>query len=402
MSSPTRSSWNALFVGLVGVLVGAALVTNWQGIAAHRTASDAVGVAPPITSDSAAYAAALHSDDLEQRIIEAVKRTEPSVVLIRSTIHGQQIDPFSQYFGNGGPDGQQTEPFTAHASGSGFIFKEDGDTAYVATNAHVVFAADNIEVLLANGKKVKAEKVGSDIHTDLAVLKITGSNLPPALPIGDSNALQQGQFVLAIGEPESFQNSVSLGIVSALHRTDIVAGGEGQMNLPSIKYGDLLQTTAPINPGNSGGPLITVSGQVVGLAAVVDPRAQNIGFAIPINAAQPILATLETHHSISHPYIGIQMTPMNSSMANYLGYSGTGGIVINAVISGSPADRAGLSQGDVIVQFNHEAVKEPSDVSSAVAKLKTGDKVSLLVWRRGSLTPYDITLADMPEQLPQG
>ncbi|HEY6356602.1 MAG TPA: trypsin-like peptidase domain-containing protein, partial [Vicinamibacterales bacterium] len=386
---------------LIGVLVGAALVTNWQGIALHRTASDA-SVASAVTTATAAYAAPLHSDDLEQRIIEAVKHTEPSVVLIRSTVHGQQIDPFSQFFGNGGAGGGPTEPFTAHASGSGFIFKEDGDTAYVATNAHVVFSADNIEVLLANGKKVKAEKVGSDIHTDLAVLKITGSNLPPALPIGDSNALQQGQFVLAIGEPESFQNSVSLGIVSALHRTDIVAGGDGMVNIPSIKYADLLQTTAPINPGNSGGPLVTISGQVVGLAAVVDPRAQNIGFAIPINAAQPILATLETHHSISHPYIGIAMTPMNTSMANYLGYTGKDGVVVNTVVPGSPAEKAGLNQGDVIVELNHVRVKEPSDVSTAVAKLKTGDTVSLLVWRKGSLTPYDITLADMPEQLPQG
>lgn len=401
MSSPTRFSWNALLIGLIGVLVGAALVTNWQGIAIHKSGAGANGVTPAVTSATAAYAAVLHSDDLEQRIIEAVKRTEPSVVLIRSTVHGQQIDPFSQFFGNGGGN-PQTEPFTAHASGSGFIFKEEGDTAYVATNAHVVFSADNIEVLLANGKKVKAEKVGSDIRTDLAVLKITGSNLPPALPIGDSNALQQGQFVLAIGEPESFQNSVSLGIVSALHRTDIVAGGDGMVNLPSIKYSDLLQTTAPINPGNSGGPLVTVSGQVVGIAAVVDPRAQNIGFAIPINAAQPILATLETHHSISHPYIGIVMTPMNSGMANYLGYTGKDGIVINNVVSGSPADKAGLAQGDVIVELNHVKVKEPTDVSSAVAKLKTGDKVTLLVWRKGNLTPYDIMLADMPEQLPQG
>jgi serine protease Do len=401
MSSPTRSSWNAVLVGLIGVLVGAALVTNWQSIATHKAGSDAASVSPAVTTATAAYAAALHSDDLEQRIIEAVKRTEPSVVLIRSTVHGQQIDPFSQFFGNGA-NGAPTEPFTAHASGSGFIFKQEGDTAYVATNAHVVFSADNIEVLLANGKKVKAEKVGSDIRTDLAVLKITGSNLPPALPIGDSNALQQGQFVLAIGEPESFQNSVSLGIVSALHRTDIVAGGDGAVNIPAVRYSDLLQTTAPINPGNSGGPLVTVSGQVVGIAAVVDPRAQNIGFAIPINAAQPILATLETHHSISHPYIGIQMTPMSSGMANYLGYTGKAGIVVNSVVPGSPAEKAGLAQGDVIVELNHIRVNEPSDVSTAVAKLKTGDKVSLLVWRKGNLTPYDITLADMPEQLPQG
>ena len=393
MSSPTR---NTLLVGLVGVLVGAALVTNWQSLAAvHQPAS--INPVP-----SVAYAAPMHSDDLEQRIIESVKRTEPSVVLIRSTLHGQQIDPFSQFFGdNGSGGGTPGEPFIAHASGSGFIFRKDGDTAYVATNAHVVFSADKIEVLLANGRKVQAEKVGSDIRSDLAVLRITGSNLPPALPLGDANALQQGQFVLAIGEPESFQNSVSLGIVSALHRTDITAGGDGTFNIPSIKYSDLLQTTAPINPGNSGGPLVTISGEVVGIAAVVDPRAQNIGFAIPINSAQPILAQLETHKTISHPYIGIVMTSMNDRISNYLGYNGGAGVVVTNVVSGSPADKVGLAQGDVIVELNHEKVKDPSDVANAVAKLKTGDKISLLVWRKGSLTPFDITLADMPEQLPQ-
>lgn len=393
MHSSTR---NSLLVGLIGVLVGAALVTNWQTLTAtHKP----VAVQPVA---SVAYAAPLHADDLEQRIIEAVKHTEPSVVLIRSTLHGQQIDPFSQFFGDQGQGGgSSTEPFIAHASGSGFIFRKEGDTAYVATNAHVVYSADNIEVLLANGRKVQAEKVGSDIRSDLAVLKITGQNLPPALPLGDANALQQGQFVLAIGEPESFQNSVSLGIVSALHRTDITAGGDGTFNIPSIKYSDLMQTTAPINPGNSGGPLVTVEGQVVGIAAVVDPRAQNIGFAIPINGAQPILAQLEAHKNISHPYIGIVMTSMNERISNYLGYTGGAGVVVTNVVPGSPADKSGLSQGDVIVELNHSKVKDPSDVANAVSKLKTGDKVSLLVWRKGSLTPYDITLADMPEQIPQ-
>jgi len=394
MSSQGKSNFSALLAGLAGVLVGAALVTNWQTFSKHQPTA----VSPVTTT---AYAAVLHSDDLEQRIIEAVKRAEPSVVLIRSTIRGQQINPFNDFFGGTGGPGGGSEPFIARASGSGFIFKRDGDTAYVATNAHVVYNADKIEVLLANGRKVAAEKIGSDIRSDLAVLRITGSNLPPALPLGDSSSLQQGQFVLAIGEPESFQNSVSLGIVSALHRADITAGGDGFIQIPSIRYGDLLQTTAPINPGNSGGPLITVSGQVVGIAAVVDPRAQAIGFAIPINAARPILAQLETHHTISHPYIGIVMVPMDERISNFLGYSGTSGAVVRNVIQGSPADKVGLAQGDVIVELNHNKVSDPSDVLDAIAKLKTGDKVTLLVWRKGNLTPYDVTLADMPETLPQ-
>jgi serine protease Do len=386
-----------LLVGILGVLVGAAVIVSWQG--SHSQ----VAVSP--TGVTAAFASSLSSsgDDLEQRIIAAVKRAEPSVVLIKSTIKGQQVNPFNDFFGPAAPGqgGDQAQPFIAKASGSGFIVKREGDTAYVATNAHVVFNADKIEVWLSTGKKVDAEKVGSDLRTDLAVLRIHGANLPAALPVGDSNALQQGQFVLAIGEPESFQNSVSLGIVSALHRTDIVAG-DMNYGIPPIRYADLMQTTAPINPGNSGGPLVTVSGQVVGIAAVVDPRAQNIGFAIPINAARPVLAQLETNHYISHPYIGIVMSAVNDRMANYLGYTSKQGVVITNVVSGSPADQVGLQQGDVIVELNHSKVKDPTDISNTVSKMKIGDKVALLVWRKGSLTPYNVTLAQMPEQLPQG
>jgi len=318
--------------------------------------------------------------------------------LIKSTLRGQQINPFYQMFGPG--FGPQQQPFTLHASGSGFIIKRTGDTALVATNAHVIYNADSVQVLLSNGQQVKAERVGSDIRTDLALLKITGANLPQALPLGNSDALQQGQFVLAIGEPESFQNSVSFGIVSALHRHDITAGG-GQVGPPPIRYADLLQTTTPINPGNSGGPLLTLSGQVVGITAVVDPQAQAIGFAIPMDVAQPILAELETHHSISHPYIGVYMESLDPQIDNYLHYRGTGVVVAN-VIQGSPADKAGLQQGDVIVELNHHKVSTPDDVSKAIAADKIGDRVSLLVWRDGNLQPFDVTLATEPETLPQG
>jgi serine protease Do len=397
MNSSIRTTLSTLLVGVLGVLVGAMLILNWQG---SRTQT---AVAPTRTQEAFAASLSGSGDDLEQRIIAAVKRAEPSVVLIKSTIKGQQVNPFNDLFGpsNPGPSDGQAEPFIAKASGSGFIFKREGDTAYVATNAHVVYNADKIEVWLSTGKKVDAEKVGSDFRTDLAVLRIHGANLPAALPVGDSNALQQGQFVLAIGEPESFQNSVSLGIVSALHRTDISAG-DVNFGIPAIHYADLMQTTAPINPGNSGGPLVTVSGQVVGIAAVVDPRAQNIGFAIPINSATPILAQLETNHFISHPYIGIQMSPINDRIANYLGYTNKEGVVVVNVVNGSPADQVGLQQGDVIVELNHAKVKDPTDISNSVSKMKIGDKVALLVWRKGSLTPYSVTLAQMPEQIPQG
>jgi S1-C subfamily serine protease len=397
MTSQARTSLGFLLVGILGVLIGAIIVAVlvprfWHAQQATLN-QDAASAAP---------LAALPNDNFEQRIIKVVKESEPSVVLIKTTVHGvQQIynpfqnDPFfRQFFGNQFP---QSQPFNIQASGSGFIVKRQGDTAYVATNAHVVYQADKIQVLLWTGKQVEAQVVGSDDDADLAILKIHGSNLPPALPLGDSNALQQGQFVLAIGEPEALQNSVSLGIVSNTHRTGISAsGGPG---FPVYNYSNMIQITTPINPGNSGGPLIATDGKVVGINAVVAQEAQNIGFSIPISSAEPILAEIETTgHGIhiQHPFIGIVMQNMSPQLASYLGYSGNQGVVVENVVQNSPAEKAGLQSGDIILQLNHQKVTSREQLANAVAKMKVGDKITLLVWRNGSLQPVDVTLGDKP------
>jgi serine protease Do len=393
MQSTTRTSLGFLLVGILGVLVGAAIVACVPGKILNSNTAQ---------SYNAASAAPLHGaadPDLEQRIIAAVKNSEPSVVLIKSTVHGVQQFPymndpfFRQFFGDQVP---QNRPYTQQGSGSGFIFKRDGDDAYVATNAHVVFKADKIEVLLATGRKVDAHVVGTDIHDDLAILKIHGSDLPPALPTGDSKSLQQGQFVLAIGEPVELQNSVSFGIVASVHRSGITASGQG---IPTIHYADMIQITTPINPGNSGGPLITDNGQVVGINAVVDAGAQSIGFAIPMSSAQPILAEIQSGKYVAqtHPFIGVQLAGLTQQIRNYYGYGGKNGVVVGGVVQGSPADQVGLQQGDVIVQVNHKAVSKPEDVTNIVKTLKVGQKVSLLVWRQGNLQPVDVTLADQDQ-----
>lgn len=398
MSSQTRTSVGFLFMGVLGVLIGAVVVTLlapkfWPAQQASLSSNAA----------SAEPLAPIGTDNLEQRIIKVVKQSEPSVVLIKTTVHGvQQIynpfqnDPFfRQFFGD---QGSQSQSFTVQASGSGFVIKREGDTAYVATNAHVVYHADKVQVLLSTGRQVDAEVVGSDDDADLAILKIHGSNLPAALSLGNSSALQQGQFVLAIGEPESFQNSVSLGIVSAIHRSGIDAGGGA--GFPTFHYSDMIQITTPINPGNSGGPLITTGGQVVGINAVVAEQAQAIGFSIPINAAAPVLAEIETTgHGIhvQHPFIGIQMRALNSQIANYLGYNGAQGVVVTDVVAQSPADKAGLQASDIILELNHQKVASADQISSAISKMKVGDKITLLVWRNGSLQPVNVTLGDRPE-----
>ncbi len=404
MSPQTRTSLGFLLTGLLGVLVGAFIITFVAPKLVHSQQAAAT-----IDIASAAPLEQINSGDLEQRIISVVKQTEPSVVLIKATVHGVQNiynpfqnDPFfRQFFGDQAPP--QSQPFTAKASGSGFIIKREGDTAFVATNAHVIYHADHVQVLLATGRQVDADVVGADNTADLAILKIHGSNLPPALPLGNSSGLQQGQFVLAIGEPESFQNSVSLGIVSALHRTGIDAGGgEG---FPTFHYDDMIQITTPINPGNSGGPLITTTGKVVGINAVVAMEAQAIGFAIPINAAEPTLAEIETTgHGIhvAHAYIGVQMRALDKQLANYLGYSGSGGVVVVSVEPQSPADKSGLQSRDIILELNHQKVTDPDQIRTAIAKMKVGETITLLIWRDGNLQPFDVTLGDRPDVLPQG
>lgn len=394
MNPSARASLGFLLVGFLGAIVGALLVGffiagNLQPKPAGPSTAGTINVA------SATPLGKLPDGDLEQRIINTVKRSLPSVVLIKSTVHGVQrfYNPFNDPFGDSG-SGVESRPFTARASGSGFIIKRDGDTGYVATNAHVVYHADKIQVLLSNGRQVEASVVGSDIHDDVALLKIKDSNLPPALPVGDSNALQQGQFVLAIGEPENFQNSVSLGIVANLHRPNIEVGG--QSGLPPIRYTDLIQITTPINPGNSGGPLLTDTGEVVGINAIVAAGAQAIGFAIPMKVANPILADIEHGRFVEaqRPFIGVQMRGLDDQIRNYLNYRGKSGVVVAGVVDGSPASTAGLQQGDVIVEVNHQKVSDPEDVRKVVNAHKVGDRVALLVWRDGNLEPINVTLAN--------
>jgi S1-C subfamily serine protease len=158
----------------------------------------------------------------------------------------------------------------------------------------------------------------------------------------------------------------------------------------------MIQITTPINPGNSGGPLIDDAGQVVGINAVVDAGAQNIGFAIPMSSAQPILAEIQsgTYVAKTHPFIGVQLGTLTSQIRNYLGYNGKNGVVVGNVVPGSPADQVGLQQGDVIVEINHATVAKPEDITNTVKTMKVGQKVALLVWRQGNLQPVDVTLAD--------
>jgi putative serine protease PepD len=280
-----------------------------------------------------------------------------------------------------------------NGEGSGVVLTADG---LVLTNNHVVANAQGsaLKVVFANGKSARATIVGTDPKTDLAVVKAEGvSDLMPA-KFGDSDAMQVGDTVLALGSPLGLQGSVTAGIISATDRT-IQTGGEGQQPDPFSRQSQavtsisgLLQTDAPINPGNSGGALVNTRGEVIGINTAIATSGQSqgnigVGFAIPSNKAKDVAAALRNGDKVSHPVLGIQVTG-----------SDNGGAVVGMVTAGSPAERAGLQEGDVVTEFDGKAINDSDDLVAAVQSHKAGDQVELTYTRNGAEQRATVTLAE--------
>lgn len=258
-------------------------------------------------------------------------------------------------------------------SGSGVIIGSDG---YIATNNHVIEAADNLYVILKDGTEYPARVVGGDERTDLAVLKINASELPSAV-LGDSNAVKVGELAVAIGNPlgQELAGSVTAGVISAVDRVIEVEG----------KKLNLLQTDAAINPGNSGGALVNCYGEVIGIntVKVSSTSIEGIGFAIPINEAKPILEELISNGRVTgRPRIGIT------------GYDAPYGVEVKSVEAGSAAETAGLKEGDLIIKFNGTSVKTVAEINELKEKFNVGDKVTLTLYRDGELTDVDLILTE--------
>ncbi|MGW4466721.1 trypsin-like peptidase domain-containing protein [Micromonospora sp. NPDC004704] len=285
---------------------------------------------------------------------------------------------------------------TGSGEGSGVVLSADG---YVLTNNHVVASAtgDTVKVVFADGKTAQAKIIGTDPKTDLAVVKAQGvSDLSPA-KLGDSDAMQVGDTVLALGSPLGLQGSVTAGILSAKDRT-IQAGGEDeqqpqnpfqqqQPQQAASSISGLLQTDAPINPGNSGGALINTKGEVIGINTAIATAGSNgnigVGFAIPSNKAKDVAGKLQQGQKVSHPYLGVSVTAADD-----------GGAVVGGVTEGSPAAQAGLQQGDVISRFGDKVINDSNDLVGAVQTGKVGDKVQLTFTRNGVEKTATVTLAE--------
>ena len=332
-------------------------------------------------------------------VTAAVKRVAPAVVRIDTerTVPRAGLDPvFSdpllrELFGDQLPSSRE------RGQGSGIVIDAKG---LVLTNAHVVDGADRVEVTLADGRDVEGSVLGADPVTDLAVVRIPRDGSLKAAPLGDSEALEVGDWAIALGTPYGLERTVTLGIVSSLHR-NITSLGFSDKRL------DLIQTDAAINPGNSGGPLINARGEVVGINTLVrsGPGA-GLGFAIPINLAKGVASQLGQGTPVVHPYLGLQLVPLNPRLARdnnadpnaLVQLPERDGALVQRVLPGSPAERAGLRRGDLVVGAADRAVNDPAALLQLVEASQVGEALPLTVLRGGE----ELSLAIRPAALPHG
>ncbi|KAB0671427.1 DegQ family serine endoprotease [Oryzomonas sagensis] len=307
------------------------------------------------------------------------KKVTPCVVNISTISKKKMMQPFFEmspffedFFGGDG----QPQYRRDKSLGSGFIISKDG---YIVTNDHVVRDAETVQVKLSNDKVYDAKVVGGDQKTDIAVIKINATDLPTAV-LGDSDKLEVGQWAIAIGNPFGLDRTMTVGVISAT----------GRSNVGIETYENFIQTDASINPGNSGGPLLNIYGEVIGINTAIVAAGQGIGFAIPANMAKPIFSQLIRKGNVSRGWMGVTIQPVTEELARSFGLKQTKGALINDIMKGSPAERAGIRQGDVIIAFNGTDVKDPSHLQRLVGEAGIGKPVKVTIFRDG--TPREVTM----------
>ena len=286
--------------------------------------------------------------------------------------------------GNGAPPShREAQP---QSLGSGFIISKDG---YVLTNNHVVDGADEIIVRLNDRSEYKATLVGADNKSDLALLKVEGKNLP-AVKVGDSDKLKPGQWVFAIGSPFGFDYSVTKGIISALNRS-----------LPTENYVPFIQTDVPINPGNSGGPLLNMNGEVIGINSQIYTRSggfMGLSFAIPIDDAMDVANQLKENGQVKRGWLGVMIQDIDRNLAESFGLKRPHGALLSQVLKDGPAAKAGLQSGDIITRFNGREIKFSSDLPIAVGRAPVGEKVDVMLMRRGKEKTIGVVVGELPDE----
>ena len=329
--------------------------------------------------------------------VQLAKDLKPAVVNISTAKTVQNRTP--NFHGPGSPGGDLFEEFFERffegmpqmprkqsSLGSGFIISEDG---YILTNDHVVDGADEIKVKLSDGREFNAEVRGLDPKLDLALIKVEAKEELPVAKLGDSETIQVGEWVMAIGNPFGLEQTVTVGIVSAKGR--VIGAGP---------YDDFIQTDASINPGNSGGPLFNVKGEVVGINTAIVAGGQGIGFAIPVNMAKQIIPQLRDEGHVTRGWLGVTVQALNKELAESFGLEENRGALVNEVIKDSPADKAGLERGDIILEYNGTKIDELNDLPRLVAATKVGDTVKVQIYRDGKERTVKVTIGKLDEGRP--
>lgn len=337
------------------------------------------------------FFAQAHAFPTERGLPDVAERAVRGVVNISSTkkvrVRGPADAPFFHFFGR---PGMPPPTNRSNSLGSGVLVSKDG---LVVTNNHVVGDADEIRVTLSNGREFDAQLVGSDPKSDVAVIRLEGDigNVEP-LPLGDSQALRLGETVLAIGNPFGLGHTVTMGIVSA----------KGRANVGITDYEDFIQTDAAINPGNSGGALVNTRGELVGINTAIASRSggyQGIGFAIPSDMAKSIMQSLVTDGRVSRGWLGVGIQSLNPKLANRLGVpDGTQGVLVSGIVNGTPAAKAGLEAGDVIVAIDGEKMTSPGQLRNTIAMKGGGASVDLGVLRNGKVRDFAVKLGELEDR----
>ncbi|MGC1878082.1 MAG: DegQ family serine endoprotease [Rhabdochlamydiaceae bacterium] len=299
-------------------------------------------------------------------------------------------DFFNRFFGM--PyRGQPQKPAPQLSQGSGFLVSADG---FIMTNAHVVKGADKITAVLNDGREMDATVVGSDSHTDIAIVKIEGKEFP-FLRLGDSDEIDIGEWVIAIGSPFQLEASVTVGVVSA----------KGRQNLRITDFEDFIQTDAAINPGNSGGPLLNLKGEVVGINTAIVSRSggyMGIGFAIPSIMAKNIMAQIIDKGSVTRGFLGVTLQPVDKDIADAFNLPKPEGALISEVIKDSPADQAGLKQGDIILEYNKIPIKSLQSFRNEISLMNPGATIDLKINRKGQIMSISVVLGTASDNIALG
>jgi serine protease Do len=312
-----------------------------------------------------------------------------SFVRLARTLGPAVVNVVAIQTGDDGPGAGDKPRGHGRGQGTGFVIQKSG---YILTNAHVVEGADDIRVRLVDERELSARLIGRDERTDIALLKIDAGGDLAVAPLGNSDDVQIGEWVIAIGNPFGLDHTVTAGIISAKGRRDVRPGGS------QSGFYDFIQTDASINPGNSGGPLINTRGEVIGINTAMNAQAQGIGFAIPINMAKVIAPMLRQYGKAPRSWMGVYPQSVTLNLKKAFNLPDRRGALVSDVVSDSPAAKAGLQSGDVILDFDGHAIKRADDLMWLVATTVAGKRVPMTVYRKGTSSHVEVTLQQAPEE----